>query len=173
MWWQWALSAETPVNPLVDTTGENCAEGQDAKVWFLAGSLSSEPVTRACTVPAGTPLFFPIVNTFLAEEGTVEEMRAALAEFIDSVVTLSVTIDGEPIENLEGYRAISPVFSITLPADNIFGAPEGVYFPAVSDGYWLLLTPLRPGNHVIHFSATTTGGFSQDITYNLTVATGR
>jgi hypothetical protein len=118
-------------------------------------------------------LFFPVVNAFLAEEGTVEEMRAALAEFIDSVVTLSVTIDGEPIENLEDYRAISPVFSITLPADNIFDAPEGVYFPAVSDGYWLLLAPLRPGDHVIHFSATTTGGFSQDITYNLTVEAGR
>jgi hypothetical protein len=129
-------------------------------------------VTRSCTIPAGTPLFFPIVNTFLADEGTVEQMRAALAEFIDSVVTMSVSIDGEPVENLETYRAISPVFSITLPFDNIFGVPEGIYAPAVSDGYWLLLAPLPPGDHVIHFSATTSGGFSLDITYNLTVEAG-
>src|SRR5829696_2611655 len=108
MWWQWALSAPTPVNPLIDPTGANCAEGQSGKVWFLAGTAGGGTATRSCTVPAGTMLFFPIVNTFFAEEGTVEEMRAAAAAFIDSVVAMSVTIDGRPVENPVAYRAFSP-----------------------------------------------------------------
>ncbi len=175
-WWQWALAAPAAVNPLTDDSGAHCAEGQDAKVWYLAGVANGGTATRSCTVPTGTALFFPIVNTFLAgaDEGTVEEMRARNAAFIDSIATMSVTIDGQPVENPVGYRAISPVFSLTLPAGNIFGAPEGIYEPAVSDGFWLLLAPLPPGEHVIHFSAATSDGvFSLDVTYILTVETGR
>src|SRR5215203_3217355 len=82
-WWQWALSLPVAVNPLTDDTGEDCAQGQDGKVWFLAGTFSPDaattpdPVTRSCTLPAGTAIFFPIVNHFQADEGTVEQMRAA------------------------------------------------------------------------------------------------
>ena len=168
------LSAPAPVNPLTDSTGAHCAEGQDAKVWYLAGTFTPDPVTRSCTVPAGTALFFPIVNTFFAAEGTVEEMRARNAAFIDSIATMSVSIDGQSVENPVGYRAISPIFSLELFADNIFGAPEGIYEPAVSDGFWLLLAPLPPGEHVIHFSAASSdGSFSLDVTYILTVEAGR
>ena len=33
-------------------------------VWFLAGNLGGSS-TRTVTIPAGTALFFPVVNTFL------------------------------------------------------------------------------------------------------------
>jgi hypothetical protein len=36
-WWQWALSIPTAQNPLLDTTGANCAQKQDGPIWFLAG----------------------------------------------------------------------------------------------------------------------------------------
>jgi hypothetical protein len=173
-WWQWALSAPASVNPLIDSTGANCAEGQDAKVWYLAGTAGGGTATRSCTIPTGTALFFPIVNTFSAAEGTVEEMRAVTAAFIDSIAAMSVSIDGQSVENPVSYRAMSPVFSLTLPANNIFGVPEGTYEPAVSDGFWLLLAPLPPGEHVIHFSAASSdGSFSLDVTYILTVEAGR
>ncbi len=43
----------------------------------------------------------------------------------------------------------------------------------VSDGYWLMLKPLSPGNHVIlwegAFVSGPGAGFSQNVTYNLIV----
>src|SRR5579884_1628590 len=62
-WWQWALSIPTNVNPLLDTTGANCQQGQSGKVWFLAGTLGGSPVVRKCTIPAGKAIFFPVLNT--------------------------------------------------------------------------------------------------------------
>ena len=38
-WWQWALETPASVNPVLDMTGEFCAEGQKGHVWFLAGTF--------------------------------------------------------------------------------------------------------------------------------------
>jgi hypothetical protein len=59
-----------------------------------------------------------------------------------------------------------------LPDENLFEAPAGTYKPAVADGYYLLLLPLRPGVHTIAFGGT--GNYrgaptSEDITYHLRV----
>src|SRR2546427_7156737 len=48
-WWQWALSIPSDVNPVLDTTGVHCAEGQTGKVWFLAGTFGGA-ATRTCTI---------------------------------------------------------------------------------------------------------------------------
>jgi hypothetical protein len=61
-WWQWILSIPAETNPNLDTTGENCGEGQSGHVWYLAGSFGGGPYLRTCTVPTGTSLFFPILN---------------------------------------------------------------------------------------------------------------
>ena len=45
--------------------------------------------------------------------------------------------------------------------------------PNVSDGYWLLPSPLSAGKHTIYFKGTVTGGpfqgFVVEVTYKLTV----
>jgi len=56
--------------------------------------------------------------------------------------------------DLKSYRIQSPLFSVTLPEDNIFGVTAGPT-QAVSDGYWVFLSPLSPGNHEIHFRGAT------------------
>jgi hypothetical protein len=58
-WWPWLLSMPAAVNPNLDQSGANCALGQYDDVWFLAGAFGGT-VVRACTVPAGKPLFFPL-----------------------------------------------------------------------------------------------------------------
>lgn len=71
------------------------------------------------------------------------------------VRNLAVEVDGLPIANpanLESLRAPSAVFSLTLPADNIFDLTAGTRFsPAVSDGYPGLLKPLGAGPHDVRF----------------------
>jgi hypothetical protein len=43
--------------------------------------------------------------------------------------------------------------------------------PAVSDGFWVLLAPLRPGEHTLRVRAKVPGDdpVNIDVTYNLTI----
>jgi hypothetical protein len=49
---------------------------------------------------------------------------------------------------------------------------EGFHDATFSDGWWILLHPLLPGQHEIHFNGKVSawGNFEVDIVYNLTVA---
>jgi len=75
------------------------------------------------------------------------------------------------VKHLEKFITISPVFSFTVPTDTILGLPlPGVYTPDVDEGYYLMLAPLSPGKHTIHFTGNNVDlGYSVDTTYNLTV----
>jgi len=132
-WWQWLLSIPMATNPNFDTTGANCAQKQAGPVWFLAGTfVGGSAVTRSCTVPAGKALFFPILNSiFGAGAGDCDptnpgvlcnlaDLRVAIAATLDSV-TLTASIDDQPLENLRQQRVQSPAFTITLPVGAVFG----------------------------------------------------
>jgi hypothetical protein len=182
-WWQFVLSIPANESPLTDNTGSKCVVGQRGPVWFLVGTFGNpSPVNRACKVPAGKALFFPILNGFNANDITQHDSIATLRESVaalpDSATTLSVTVDGHVIRHLgEKFRIRSKVFSITLPDENIFGVPatvacpsSGTCSPAVDDGYYLMLKPLTLGDHTVHIIATTTTPNTNiDVTYTLTV----
>lgn len=176
-WWQWLLSIPASVNPLFDNTGQHCAQGQYDDVWFLAGSFfGSPPVTRACTIPAGKPVFFPLINTVVFKPfgyETLLDLRRAAADIVDTVSTLRATIDGVAIGNLTSFRVRSPSFTVIAPSDGVlppgFTKVPGNSDALVSDGYWLLLSPLKPGKHVLTFHAETNAGDKVDVTFNLTV----
>ena len=184
-WQQWALSLPTTINPELDTTGENCMVGQRGSVWFLAGTVGGPPVTRTCTVPEDTRLFFPVINIVnintpgVCGQGgniSVKELRAAIAPFIDGATKLSVKVDGVKIKDLQ--RVQSQVFEVALPEANVFdaacaglgGVPAGIYSPAVDDGFYVDLDPLKIGDHTLHIHAENSSvGFTLDVTYILTV----
>ena len=107
---------------------------------------------------------------------SVIDMRALSAAFIDGAANISVTVDGI---GKKWRRVRSQVFEIALPKDNVYvplcarlPVPPGVYSPAVDDGFYVLLDPLRVGNHTLHFHAENPSEspvFTEDVTYNLTV----
>lgn len=181
-WWQYLLTIPTNTNP--STTGLNCGIGQSTgPVFFLTGAPTSAQVTRECTVSTKKALFFPIINI---ECSTVEsapfhgnngqELRTCAAGFADGigVDTLKVTVDGIKLQRPGLYRAQSPLFDFIMPAaDNFLGVPGVTSGSSVSDGYWVMLKPLSPGQHVLHFKGEITSGpgegFSQDVTYHLTI----
>jgi hypothetical protein len=183
-WWQYVLAFPNSTNPYSDLTGVSCSLGQSASpVFFLVGA--PQPVTRTCTVPAGKALFFPIVN---AECSTVEappfngtngqELRTCVALFENAVITdsLHVTIDHRKIHDLDTFRVQSPLFGFATPAnDNFLGVPGATSGSSVSDGYWVMLKPLSPGHHMLHFEAAYSPSFpfcpgcTQNVTYNLIV----
>jgi hypothetical protein len=184
-WWQWAVSIPTSVNPLQDTTGENCMVGQRDVVWFLAGTFSAESASRKCSIPGNATLFVPIVNSvsinapFVCGQGgpaSVATLRTMSKMVIDGANIISVTVDNRDVKN-QLQRIKSEVFEVALPLDNLFNAPcgggtpppvpAGIYSPVVDDGYYLLLQPLAPGNHTIQFQVG--GTVVQQVTYNVTV----
>jgi hypothetical protein len=193
-------------NPLVDTTGIAAHNGQPdhGNIFFLGGLLAfnsglQASVTRSITIPTGTRLFFPILNAESDNTGnpvtnfTVAQLRVFNTFFVSQVLSMYVTVDGVSVNNLSSYRVISPVFSYTLPPNNPpgsvnildyltggFVALSGLVTPAVSDGFFVLLTPLPPGEHLIQFGGTTMtldqngnpAVFSLDVTYHILVTPG-
>jgi len=158
-WQEWSLSIPASKHPLFDngdcSTGQKGNDGKTGPVFFLGGkycasgnpNCSPGAAKRACTVPAGRAIFFPVVNTadtVLEEQNvgsytsecnpkgstpppitTINCLRQAGLDLIDPTTNLSVRIDGESIPNLKtNFREQSPVFDFTLPdaKDNLLVA---------------------------------------------------
>lgn len=188
-WWQWAVSIPTTVNPLVDTTGSNCMVGQHGPIWFLAGVSSGGAADRTCSIPDDKFLFFPVANIINfntpnvcgqdSNDIPIQTLRQLSAAFIDVISAASVELDGNPLRGVRRIR--SQVFAVSVPEDNLFQAacasltppsslPADVYSPAVDDGLYVLLPPLNPGPHTLHFRAMNRdGSFTQDVTYRLNI----
>ena len=175
-WWQWATSAPAAVNPLQDPTGEHAGVGQEGPVFFLAGRRGSGTVDRTITAPTGTKFFFPVLNTTFITfpedpPATAGELRQLVGTAVDGYSGLYATIDGCPVD-VSPHREVDPFpdgFELTLPEGNIFGRPAGVYGPVVTDGYWLMVSPLSPGDHTITFGGTFRPGRTLDVTYHVEV----
>ena len=198
-WWQYALSIPTDQSPFLDSTGANFAVGQSGKVWFLSGVIvftsPGQPlppgqvntVVRNVTLPSGTSLFFPVLNSEqdnLVPGGpntryTVDQLRAFAQQSMATAENMQVQVDGRSIAGLSQYEVTSPVFSYHLPDNNIdtfltgVNVPAQTVSPAVSDGVYVMLRPLPVGQHTIHFSGDFgPGNFALDVTYHITVTPG-
>lgn len=193
-WLEWALAQPYTESAINDQTGERCAVSQDDRVWMLAGTHGG-PVTRACDIPANTPLFFPLVNRWIMPGLDPSDQPEDLPGFIAWVesyfatqrsraCSLTLTLDGEPLladmEEIdqELYVAVVEPFAVYLNDDNwatAYGKQGGVYPNTFIDGHWALLQPLPPGDHVLEFGGTTcrangTVQFTTSAVYELHVA---
>ncbi|MDW3612593.1 MAG: hypothetical protein QOK90_10730 [Nitrososphaeraceae archaeon] len=167
-WWQWIVSLNniTDVNPFTETGQAGCDVGlqDDGRLLFLVGSPSDPPLSGTfpvhdCKIKEGTSILFPIVNVFCAAFETnppqnESQTRKCANEAQDTAFDLQLEIDGKEIQNLERqYRVDSPPggFPFTSvpgnPATSLIGSSTGV-----SDGVWILLKHLTPGQHTITFS---------------------
>jgi len=150
-------------------------------VWFLAGTtMAGATIKRGCEVPAGTALFFPVVNQFycsvpsLDPPETLSEayVRSQLSFVSGAANNLVATIDGVAVPNIKpGYFEQSSLFSVVLPAENLFGLPPNTLLdPCADAGYYLMLHPMSIGEHTIAFSGSL-GDFTIDVEYTITVVT--
>jgi hypothetical protein len=180
-WWQaaFALPVVGGNHPVIS----GGAFGGEDGVLFLAAVVGAA-VTLNLTIPAGTPLFVPVIN---AECSVIESdpfhgddetsLRVCANGHIDNTSGLFAEIDGKPVNNLvDAYRVESPLFEFgPLPENNLlafFGedAPAGATSPSVDAGVYLLLTPLRVGQHVLRVGGMFDEfGASIDTTFIITV----
>lgn len=175
-WWKWALKTPANRTPLIDPTGANCAQGQSSSYtapWFLAGTFEDQPVTRSCTVGYGRFLLLPVLNAISAafpsdpaNQKTEAYLRAQIA-YLELATNLTLVIDGRPVNNIASWYEESVKFSVTLPANNVYGLPTGQLLnPAYDAGFYLAVSFTTPGRHTIHWTGSAEAG-DQDITYNL------
>lgn len=193
-WWSWVHSIPAADNPLLDLTGEKAGVGQSpGPVFFLVGALTGQPTTveRWVTVGKNQALFLPLLNldfwiadVCLDEEGKcagglggedlVQFMTGCCDSIMGSVIALYASVDGQPLQDLSQYRVKSlEPFECTYPEYSIWsdyvGEGSGLFPINVCDGYWLMLAPLKKGEHVVTFGGTTCTGDPLDVTYHLTV----
>lgn len=171
-WWQLIMSIPTPANPFFDETGDLCMVGQQGPTWFLYSSSVGplgEPVHLRCTIPEGKPIFVALYvilcNPYPGE--TIADNIALCGEAADAVDTLRLVIDGEVRNDLIRRRAKRSPFPITVPEDNVFGYPVGV-FDSVHDGHFALIPPLARGTHIVRVQGgSTADGYEFDTRYRL------
>lgn len=195
-WWQWAFSMPIDDHPLYDTA--DISEGQAGKVLFLGSSFKSEQaptgetitsVDREISISPGTKVLIPLFNvevsTIEGYEGSEEEMQDQAGSFLDYVESITVLIDGKPVEDPEQYESPSPLFEIgPLPENNVLqdlgaDAPAGSTGQAAANGYYLMLPPLSVGEHTIEYLTpiVVPGGnpdgsdwiWTQDVKYTINV----
>lgn len=186
--WKQMYARPRAGNPIEDPDGSRCAERQPhGQVWFLHRNFGGTTV-RSCTVPYGKYLFIPLVDAFQNypcvdpnfKPGPQQPLREFLTwgfgpssgseELIEPFTVLNAEVDGESIEDLARYRAHSGLVSFVghtswKPLDPcVDGKPQ----KAVAAGFYLMLRPLAPGPHVIHFHAEAPDCVI-DVTYHLEV----
>jgi len=69
---------------------------------------------------------------------TIAAAEQNLHAFVSAITEVGATIDGRPVPNVQNFLLFSPTFTLTLPSDNLYGAPPGDY-PAVTGGYFLIV----------------------------------
>ena len=187
-WWKWVMAIPSEINPLLDDTGEDCGVNQQGPVWYLVGTpgdtkignLTTGDAERDCVIPEGKKILFPIINVQCLELNDQifgpqleEKLRQCAEDIINDVDILEASIDGKNITNFEKFRVQSPLFNMTLRDDNPFDIVNdfpGIPQRSVSDGYYVLVKGLEPGEHTIEFTGGATAfNFVTHVLYHITI----
>jgi hypothetical protein len=175
-WWQWFIGIPNNQQPFPDTTGAKCNTNQAGPVWYLVGSGGK--VERNCSIPSSKAILFPILNTecSYSESPSLKneaELRNCAVDSNKDAI-LSASLDNREIKNIDKYKITSGLFNVSYPSDPVFPTNSNLS-QAVSDGWFIMLEPLKPGQHELKFSASQVGAQTTgestalDVTYHLTV----
>jgi hypothetical protein len=150
-WWQHYLELPLSDNPLVGN-GSRC--DTVAKVLMPVYGAGSD---AECTARPGT---WTLLNVWTAECSMVEpppfhgsnpaELRACVWQVLNDNLpeSLSVSVDGVPVDDVWGSTGTSSALTVNLPPDNLLIGAQAATTQIVAAGWAVLLHPLPPGTHV-------------------------
>lgn len=186
--WAYIYAQPFDHNPFLDSTGADCAIGQEGPVWFLPavpGSSLGNAVTRSCTIPRHRAIILQLsstMNDFPCPDPTFKPapgqslysfLIGAITPLIDKVSGFAVTLDGVEIKDVLGYRFTSDdlFYFKGDPSmeQNFDSCVTGKRQPAVSDGIYLMFKPLAPGPHTIVVHGQDMEGNKVTLTEQLTI----
>lgn len=139
LWWKWAYA-----NPQVlgDVDGTHSALGDVGGPVFFAEGSGGDAVRANVTVPGGQYILLPVATYLWTFFDPCAELACARQivnrNFINGVTSVTVTIDGEHVRNLQAYvvRVDDSNPAFTVDAGPIDEDGYGGILPAVQGGYW-------------------------------------
>ena len=163
-WWRWAAALAPPGDPFTDSSGQFANVNQSGPVFFLAGSPGGDN-SRRFEVPTNTYVLVPLrvgewSQLELGFDKTALQIRQAAQQQANQIDGLQATLDGTAISEavLFTHREESPDFNFVAVANNQIGingvGDSGI---AVADGFFLMLDPLTPGDHVLTYGGRAFG----------------
>ena len=176
-WWQWNVGIPSSQHPRDNYTSEKCTVNQNGPVWFIPDILTGKE-ERTCTIPEGKAILVPLLTGECDTSESQSQNDADLRQCSmagDEYGTISATLDGQKIENLDSYRTATDFFNISIVKENIFGSPPGTY-RGVADGFFVFLKPLSVGNHELQVKTSVTNpttpsyNFASEAKYNLKIS---
>jgi hypothetical protein len=150
-WWRWCSTEPDETNPANDRTGIYCSHDQRyPNVWFLAGTFGGS-VKRRCVIPRERSIFFPVVTDRIsyAEHNylkTEDQLSDYARSDLDYTSKCEVSVDGTRLKSEDIRRVHTNLFKFKFAP----GVENGMSY-AISDGYWVFLTPMHSGNHSLYF----------------------
>jgi hypothetical protein len=188
-WTNWFVQEPIATNPAFDPDGRFCDRNQEGSVWFLASTFEGI-ADRTCEIPAGKALFLSLGGAFVSfapDFPAAGDPCLQLATAVDRVrcdvntdvpvapsITFAVTLDGTPVKDLFAFRAQSQPGGFTLRVPDAsfltdLGLASGNRTPAVADGYFLFVKPLRPGVHTLNLRMTNPDQSVTGVNYTLII----
>ncbi|MEF8726685.1 MAG: PEP-CTERM sorting domain-containing protein [Accumulibacter sp.] len=146
---------------MLDTTGAYAHVNNLGPVFFVAGNTGGSS-TRTFTVPAGKPIFFPIVTAYDIEVPADNcDLQCAFGYIpgVGNATGLYATLDGQDLLTFPSYRQTSTAFftvdlSASLSAALGFPPQYAGILDAIVDGYWVAVEGLTPGPHSLKFGGS-------------------
>ncbi|WP_432258033.1 hypothetical protein [Cupriavidus sp. TMH.W2] len=165
--WQWALVLPTgPLpHPFNDCQNRPISASQTGNVWYWSAPDAAPLLCdqTGTVIPGGTAILLTMLDVEASSldsdphfnSPTADGQRKIATTFASYISDLFCTIDGVSVTDIPAYRTTTGQFSFTPPANWIFGTnPTNATATSVAAGYFLLLKPLSPGKHEIHYGGT-------------------
>lgn len=188
-WWKLNLAISAEDHPyFMDVTigkdntknSSKCFIGEDRanNVLFLGvPPVEDKFPVRTCDVPVGKAIFLPIESSqcdYGIEGINNENDLKSCAKAGNDGVAASISLNGVKADyQVEKNRVMTDLFNITM--NNILMGNYSGTFPALSEGYTVLLKPLTAGEHKLSYAVSVVNpvdpvyDYSQNATYNLIV----
>jgi hypothetical protein len=199
-YWNWDVGMNTA--QATPRAGGCEINSSNQLVMLLETADVSTPPTQSCQISSNQGVIIPLwigwCDTHTPR--TVEQLKFCAKEQNLGNIGSLVKVDGTPIAKLDVRQTVNPggssvnsvvnslanvtdftsnPFTLTIPTDT--HKPEQLTgtWQAVSDGFWVFLKPLSPGQHTVFYNirVTPTGALTSpgtephfaDVTYNLQV----
>jgi hypothetical protein len=174
-YWQWNVGLPPGDIPKDNNTNlDKCIVGSDPqKTMLFLVEAYDLTYSSKCNISSKNPILVPLligecdpsVDEPRTKTGKIEDLWACAKDANEGFKAWEVTLDKRVLFKKAGNEEVnanlkdeilvrnSSLFNITMPQVNRYEANAGVY-PAVVDGYYLILKPLPPGEHTLTYKLT-------------------
>jgi hypothetical protein len=174
-YWQWNIGLAPGEIPRdVQTNLDKCIIGSDQQsVMTFLFSPYDLTYSSKCNISSKHPILIPLligecdptVTEPRTKTGNIQDLWACAKDADEGLIAWEVSLDNRVLFKKAGNEEVnmhikdkilvrnSSIFNITIPEVNRYEVDAGTY-PAVVDGYYLILNPLTPGEHTLTYKFT-------------------